>query len=183
MSTTEFPIPGQGAGVDSEMGLRRATRIVLRNSQILCWTMMSFSIFAAAIAAAMAIVFLGEMIPLSRHNSARLMDAGRSLIFTLAAAASVPTLWRLGRTMTDYRVVLDGKGADFNLGTKDRPAHLFLPWDQISAVKRRRAGNVQQFWVEGRDGSEALFTSYTFFRPKRVARMIAERAGLTIEKL
>jgi hypothetical protein len=93
-----------------------------------------------------------------------------------------PRLWALGRAMAGYQVDLDGRGVKFSLGTKKKPAELFLAWDQIAAIKYRRTGNVQQCWVEGTDGSEATFSSYTFFRPKKVARMIAERAGLAIAK-
>jgi hypothetical protein len=36
--------------------------------------------------------------------------------------------------------------------------------------------------VIGKDGSEARFSSYTFFRPKHVLRLIAERTGLAIQE-
>jgi hypothetical protein len=91
-------------------------------------------------------------------------------------------LWNLGRAMAGYQVKLDSRGVDFNLGTKKKPANLFMEWGQIAAIKQRRAGNAQQFWVEGTDGSEARFSSYTFFRPKQVARLIAARTGLAIQK-
>jgi hypothetical protein len=77
---------------------------------------------------------------------------------------------------------MDVRGAMFNLGTKKRPSDLFLAWDQIAAIWQKRVGNAQQFYVQGRDGSEARFSSYTFFRPKKVARLIAERTGLPIQK-
>ena len=50
-------------------------------------------------------------------------------------------------------------------------------------VRRRRGGRSQRFWVLGKDGSQAMFTSYTFFRPKKVARLIGERAGVEIQKI
>lgn len=70
----------------------------------------------------------------------------------------------------------------FNLGTKKKPADLFLAWGKVAAIKFKRVANVQQCLVEGTDGSEARFSSYTFFRPKKIARMISERAGLAIQK-
>jgi hypothetical protein len=84
--------------------------------------------------------------------------------------------------MAGYRVLLDSRGVNFNLGTKKKPSDLFLTWDQVSAIKHRRVGNAQQYFVQGADGSEARFSSYTFFRPKKVARMIADRTGLAIQK-
>jgi hypothetical protein len=56
--------------------------------------------------------------------------------------------------MINYKVKLDERGVVFNTGTKKKPGKLF----------------------------SATFTSYTFLRPGKVARMIAERAGLTIQK-
>jgi hypothetical protein len=72
---------------------------------------------------------------------------------------------------------------EFNLGTKKIPSNLFLPWDQIAAIKSQRVVNAQQYFVEGTDGSRAIFSSYTFFRPNKVASQIAARAGLTIQKI
>ena len=71
---------------------------------------------------------------------------------------------------------------DFNLGTKNKPSNLSLTWDQIAAIKHKRVGNAQQYFVQGTDGSEARFSSYTFFRPEKVARLIAARTGLTIQE-
>jgi hypothetical protein len=84
--------------------------------------------------------------------------------------------------MVGYRVKLNSLGVEFNLGTKKKPSNLFLGWDQISAIKRKRVGNAQQYSVYGADGSDAVFSSYTFFRPKKVARLIAARTGLEIQK-
>jgi hypothetical protein len=91
-------------------------------------------------------------------------------------------MWKLSRGMAVYKVMLDSRGVNFNLGTKKKPSDLFLAWDQIAAIKHKRVGNAQNYYVLGKDGSEAIFSSYTFFRPKKVARLIAERAGLTIQE-
>ena len=91
-------------------------------------------------------------------------------------------LWSRVRPMAGYKVYLDSRGVNFSLGTKKAPAELFMAWDQISAVKTKRAGMAQQYWVEAKDGSEARFSSYVFLRPRKVARTIAKRAGLAIQK-
>jgi hypothetical protein len=85
--------------------------------------------------------------------------------------------------MLNFRVKLDQRGADFNLGTKKKPVELLMLWDKVASVQQKRVGNAQEFTIMGTDGSRATFTSYTFFRPKKVARMIAERAGLSIQKV
>jgi hypothetical protein len=93
-----------------------------------------------------------------------------------------PWLWKWGLRMANYKVKLDELGVDFNLGTKKKPSELFMPWDRVASVQQKRVNNAQKFTILGTDGSSAIFSSYTFFRSKRVARMIAERAGLTIQK-
>jgi len=182
MSTTEFPVAGPGAGVTSQMEFNRSKPVVLRNSRFLCWVTMSGSFFAAIMAACMVLMVISRLFLSGALNGSLALSAIEWGVAALAMGFMCPRLWALGRAMAGYQVDLDGRGVKFSLGTKKKPAELFLAWDQIAAIKYRRTGNVQQCWVEGTDGSEATFSSYTFFRPKKVARMIAERAGLAIAK-
>jgi hypothetical protein len=182
MGTKEFPAPGPGAGINSHMEFNRATPVVLRNSRFLCWVTMSGSFVAAFMAVCMVLMVISLVFPLSALTVARGGGIFNWTAGGLAMSYMCIRLWSLARAMAGYQVYLDGRGVKFSLGTKKKPAELFMAWDQISAIKRKRAGNVQQYWVEGTDGSEARFSSYTFFRPKKVACMIAERAGLVIEK-
>jgi len=180
MHATEFPVAGPAAGISSQIAFQRSTPVVLRNSRILCLLTMAGGIVAGFTSLCMAILCLSSLANLSASG---LESAVWWAISSLVMAYGCARLWGLGRDMANYEVVLNERGVNFNLGTKKRPASLFLAWDQVTAVKRRRVGNVQQFWVVGRGGSEARFSSYTFFRPKKVARLIADRAGLTIEKI
>jgi hypothetical protein len=84
--------------------------------------------------------------------------------------------------MARNRAQVGERGVEFRLGTKKKPADLFMAWETVASIRRKRVGNAYQFTVTGRDGSFAQYTSYTFFRPAKVARLIAERTGLTIEK-
>jgi hypothetical protein len=84
--------------------------------------------------------------------------------------------------LAGHTVKLDQRGVDFNLGTKKIPLELFMPWDNVASVQQRRVGNAQQFTITGKDGSVAQFSSYTFVRPKKIARMIAERVGQSIQR-
>ena len=93
-----------------------------------------------------------------------------------------PWLWKLGRKMAVYQVQFDSPGVTFSLGTKKAPTDLFLAWDQIAAIQYRRNFNVQQCRVEGTGGNYVSFSSYTFFSPQKIARMIAERTGIPIQK-
>ena len=183
MSTPEFSVPEAGAGITSEMASKRASTIVLHNSKILCGITLLGSLFAALIGAGMLVVALTQLFPDNGFHLSALWSALTWVVAGLSMLYLCARFWQLGRNMAGYQVQLDPLGVSFKLGTRKKPSDLVMPWDEISAVKRRRIGNAQQFWVQGKTGSEARFSSYTFFRPKKVARMIAERAGLTIQKI
>jgi hypothetical protein len=182
VTSTEFPDPGPGAGINSQIAISRAQPVVLRNNRFLIGVTMMGGIFAAIMAVAMVLGMFSKLFPLSALTAARGWSALRWALSALAMGSMCPWLWNLGRSMAGYDVRLDGRGVEFNLGTKKAPANLFIAWDQVAAIKHKRVGNVQQYWVHGADGSEARFSSYTFFRPKKVARLIAARAGLTIQE-
>jgi hypothetical protein len=180
--STEFPAPGPGAGINSQIEINRAAPVVLRNSKFLVGVTMTGSCFAAIFVVCMVLMVFSLLSPLSDLNVARGWSALKWAISALAMGYMCPWLWNLGRAMAGYQVRLDSRGVDFNLGTKNKPSNLFLTWDQIAAIKHKRVGNAQQYFVQGTDGSEARFSSYTFFRPKKVARLIAARTGLTIQE-
>jgi hypothetical protein len=183
MSTTEFPAPGPGAGINSRIEINRAQPAVLRNSRFLIGVTLFGSLSAAIIAVCMLLMVVSLVFLSGGINTATGWSAFRWAISAVAMGYMCLSLWNLGRAMAGYQVKLDSRGVDFNLGTKRKPAQLFMEWGQIAAIKQRRVGNAQQFWVEGKDGSEARFSSYTFFRPKKVARLIAARTGLTIQRI
>jgi hypothetical protein len=182
MSTTEFPAAGPGAGINSQIEFNRAKPVSFRNSKFLCWVTVSGSLFAAIMGVCALLIVFSMVFPVSELTADREWSAFRWTLTLLAMIYMVPWFWKLGRNMLGYQVRLDNRGVDFNLGTKKKPSDLFMPWEQVSAIKQRRSGNVQQFVVYGTDGSTATFTSYTFFRPKKLARLIAARTGLAITK-
>ena len=143
---------------------------------------MGGSIAGAFLAACMVLMAFSMVFPLSDLTLARGISAGNWFASALVMSSLCFYLWSLVRPMAGYKVYLDSRGVNFSLGTKKAPAELFIAWEQISAVKTKRVGMAQQYWVEAKDGSEARFSSYVFLRPKKVARAIAKRAGLTIQK-
>ena len=90
--------------------------------------------------------------------------------------------WGTGTRMAFHRVRFDERGVDFRLGTRRNPQTQFFPWEQISTVSHRRQGNAHYYAVHGLDGRSATFSSYTFFRPRKVARMVAALAGQSIQE-
>ena len=181
MGTTGFPVPGPGAGITSQMEMFRATPVVWTNSRVLIVVTMLGSVASAFLSVCMVLMVF-SIISSGGGVSGNLYNLFWWGFGALACGYGCPRLWMLARAMANYKVTMDMRGAMFNLGTKKRPSDLFLAWDQIAAIWHKRVGNAQQYYVQGRDGSEARFSSYTFFRPKKVARLIAERTGLPIQE-
>ena len=179
MSTTGFPAPGPGAGITSQIAMYRATPVAIHNSRLLIGFNMVCSILFGVFAVCMALMVFSIY---SSGGSRDLFSALRWGVAALAFGYACPRFWKLARAMAGYKATMDSRGVLFNLGTKKQPSDLFLAWDQIAAIRHKRVGNAQQYLVIGRDGSEARFSSYTFFRPKKVARLIAERTGLAIQE-
>jgi hypothetical protein len=120
--------------------------------------------------------------PLGEFSFMRALAATQWGLGGVMMCYTCPALWKWGQTLAGHSVKLDERGVDFNLGTKNKPLELFMAWDNVALVEQKRVGNAQQFTITGKDGSLAQFSSYTFVRPKRIARMIAERVGQTIQK-
>jgi hypothetical protein len=182
MSTTGFPAPGPGADIASQIAMHRATPVVVQNSRLLIAATMICSVIAAFFAVCMVLMVFSVLSSDGGASGGNLYNALCWGFGAFALGFSCPWLWKLSRAMADHRVTMDSRGAIFNLGTKKQPADLFLAWDQIAAIWHKRVGNAQQYYVQGKDGTQARFSSYTFFRPKHVARLIAERTGLAIQK-
>jgi hypothetical protein len=185
MSSSEFLGPNQGglgAGINSQIADHRAKAMVVHNSRILIGVTLLGSLVALFMAVCMVLVVISDLFPVSALNTVRAFNAVQWGVAALATGLMCPWLWKMGRAMANYRVKLDSRGVDFNLGTNKNPQELFMAWDQVAAIKHKRVGNAQQYLVEGIDGSEARFSSYTFFRPKRIARLIAERTGIAIQE-
>jgi hypothetical protein len=161
--------------------MARATPVVVVNSRFLIGITMLCSIFFGLTAVCFVLVLFSTFSS-GGSGGGNLFSALRWGGFALFFGYLCPRIWKLSLAGIHHKVTMDTNGAMFNLGTKKQPADLFLAWDQIAAIRHKRVGNAQQYSVFGRDGSEARFTSYTFFRPKKVARLIAERTGLPIQE-
>jgi hypothetical protein len=182
VSTPGFPAPGPGAGITSQIAMYRATPVMLINNRLLIGVTMICSILFAFFAVCMVLMVFSIFSTGGGSGGGNLYNALWWGLGALAFGYACPRFWKLALAMANHKVTMDGNGAMFNLGTKKQPSDLFLAWDQIAAIRHKRVGNAQQYWVIGRDGSEATFSSYTFFRPKKVARLISERTGLAIQE-
>jgi hypothetical protein len=182
VSDTIQPNQGGGIGATAQIAEYRAKHVVLHNSRLVCWMTMGIGVCSVFIGICMVLMVFSVLTPLSAISFMRVLAAAQWGLGGVLFVYMCPALWKWGTGMMHKRVKLDERGADFSLVTKKKPVVLFMAWDDIVAVKQQRVGNAQQFTIQGTEGSFVQFSSYTFFRPKRVARMIAERVGQTIEK-
>jgi hypothetical protein len=82
--------------------------------------------------------------------------------------------------MAHCSILLDSYGAHFNLDNANDAKEVFMPWNGIEAVHYKRIPNAQKFTILGTDTNTVTFTSHVFYRPRRVAQMIAKRAGVPL---
>jgi hypothetical protein len=194
MTTGEFPEPGQTqpsqsgpvaepvAGKPAEMAEHRARTVVLRNSRIVCWMTMGMGVISVLLGICMMLMVVSLLFPVNAITFMRVIAAFQWGLGGFLMCMMLPWLWKWGTRMLSANVKLDARGVDLNLGTKKKPVEMFVAWDQVASVQQKRLGKIWEFTITAKDGSWASYTTNTFFRSKRVARMIAERAGLTIQK-
>ena len=128
----------------------------------------------------MAVLACSSIFPLHEINFDRIAAACLWAAGAWIMAMSQVFLWRQGRMMAHCWVLLDNSGAHFRLGGTNDEEEVFMPWNGIAAVHHKRIPNAEKFTVLGTDTRTVTFTSYSFYRPKKVARLIAARAGLTV---
>jgi hypothetical protein len=185
MSASEFPSPnaeGMRGIVTAQVEAYRARAVMVHNSRIYIATLFLLGLASAFIGACAVLMAVSLIFPISALTVSRGMSAAQWGFSGLLMAAMCPFLWKMARKMAYHWARLDGSGVQFNLGTRRAPDQLFLPWDKITAIQQQRVGNSMQFTVRAADGSYVQYSSYTFLRPKKVARLIAERTGLSIQK-
>jgi hypothetical protein len=170
----------QAQGMHQQTGLSGAHPILLRNSRILVSLSFLGSVVALGVALCMVLVALSSIFPLSAMDLDRAAVGALCVLGAWLMAMAQVYLWRQGKLMGHCSVLLDDYGAHFKLGNTENAKEAFMPWNGIEAVHYKRIPNAHKFTILGADSSTVTFTSYSFFRPKKVARLIAERAGLPL---
>ena len=142
--------------------------------------------FSGAIALLMATLFFLGGISKVLHTPEPILHKVGGLFGVVIAAIFTVTLalymWAQGNRMAFYQISLENDGLRIRLGTQKNPQEDFFAWDQIAAVKYWRVVNVQYGSVTGKTENAVEWSSYTFFRPKKVARLIAARAGQSLQQ-
>jgi hypothetical protein len=92
-------------------------------------------------------------------------------------------MWGQGDSMSFFQASFDPDGLRFRLGSEKKPDVTLFPWDAIAAVNYKRVINTQYASVVAGDGTTVEWSSYTFFRPKKLAKEIAARAGQQLKDM
>ena len=115
------------------------------------------------------------------HKLAGVLGVSIGAAFTVGLSVY---MWNQGGRMAFYQAVsFEKEGLRFRLGTEQNPQEEFFAWEQIAAVEYKRVVNTQYGSVVGKDNRLVEFSSYTFFRPKKLVKLIAARAGQSIREM
>lgn len=185
LDANEFPglnTEGMRGAITSQIEAYRSRIVVVRNSRIYIALLFLISLAAALIGICAVLAAGSQLFPFSALTVGRGMGAAQWGFCGFLIASMCPFMWTMARNMAQCSATLDSSGVHFNLGTKRSPLQVFMQWDKIISLKQQRVGNAQVFTVLAADGNFARYSSYTFLRPKKVTRLIAERTGLSIQK-
>lgn len=170
----------QIAGIDREQELGRVRPTLVRNSRVLIGLTFLGSAAAFVISLCMVALALASIFPLHAINFDRAAVAFLWAVGAWIVAAANVFLWRQGRLMAHCSVLLDNHGAHFKLGDTNDTEEVFMPWNGIAAVHHKRIPDAQKFTILGKDTSIVTFTPNNFYRPRKLAHLIAARAGLPV---
>ena len=138
-----------------------------------------FGIFSLG-ALALTLSAAGELLPLSADSVYTVLA---SALMTLSFTQMSLWLVRQSRLMANNHARLDARGIEFSYGSKRSPRKMFLSWAEITVVYNWRLPQGQAYRVETSADNYAEFSSYTFFRPKKLATLIAKRTGRPIQRV
>ena len=119
---------------------------------------------------------IGAIIP---FRFTLLFRFGYLMLMALAVAKGAMWTWRASRTFRRNEACFAPDALRVHLFPEGAGSGEFcLRWEDVCAVTDRGDG----FTVSGTDGRSLSFTGYEFFRPARLAREIASRAGKSISR-
>ena len=75
---------------------------------------------------------------------------------------------------------LEAEGVYFRIHSGDQAPETFFAWSDIAVITHQRTSNMHVCAVIGLQHQTFTFTSFTFFRPKHIAREIAAYAGKNV---
>jgi hypothetical protein len=179
-NATEFPSPGSGHGLASQIASERSTCVVVRNSRILAATYFAGSVVNLAFSV-MFLVLAASALIFQKVSSEHLFVTGAWLFAALVTGLPGLRLWKRGRSLLHSEARLDSRGIKFHLGFGKHVQDISFAWDEIVSITRGGSWNARVITVSAIGGRNARFSSSMFFRPGRLAGLIASRTGLPIQ--
>ena len=149
--------------------------MVLRNSRFLIALLLATACVGFLAGIGFALIGVGSF----EHgfSVSHLLDA---LLWAGAGVVSISggvSLWRLCLRMAKNTVRLTDEGVYFHFASHKPGEGTFFRWEEVLSIAYDRSTKAQICTVSATGGRIVRFSSLTFLRPKRVARLIAERAG------
>lgn len=154
----------------------------IHNSRGLLAVCFLFSLASWALAGIGAMMTISVLIQLKAGGVWSVLGALQWLVFAYCFFLVGRMFWRLSVKAWNSRVVLDSGGVSFHYAEAGGYKDFSMPWGVIDSVSHKRVGNYQTYTVHGNDGGYFRFNSYTFMRPKKIAKRIAAACGKPIEE-
>lgn len=101
----------------------------------------------------------------------------------VSIAAIGIAFWKFALRSGFDQARIEPDGVRFRLGTPKKPFAARFAWNQISAVTHQLRPDNHYIFISGKDGSQVNYTAYDIFRYKKLARLIAARANVTLPEL
>lgn len=152
----------------------------IHNSRGLLVICVLFALGSWALAGIGAMMTFSVLIQLKAAGLWGALGALEWMVFAYSFFLVGQMFWRLSVKAWNTRVVLDNAGVNFHYAEGGGYKDFSMPWSVLESVSHKRVGNYQTYTVHGNDGGYFRFTSYTFMRPKKIARRISEACGATI---
>jgi hypothetical protein len=160
--------------------------VVFSNSRLLLGLVALSGIVGMILAVGIGILAIKAFFPLHGYTTTRVLSVLFWILGTWFTWRLSRTMWNLSFNMAGNRARFDSQSLDFELGPQNDPRDqqkCSMRWDQITAIRHQRIGNMQSYCVVGKDDTCFKFSSYTFFHPKKLARQISARCGRPIEEV
>jgi hypothetical protein len=156
-----------------------------RNNRVLIVVVFLASAVGFLVAPCLAILCLATLFPLRGYTIVRVVWALSYFVAAWFSWNSGINLWRFAVGMTRHEATLDTEGVHFRVVPEKHTSvqEQSVAWDKIAAIRHRRIGKDQFYSVLTKDNRVLTFDPFAFFRSRKLAQRISERAGLPIQEL
>lgn len=160
-----------------------AKPLILRNSRIFIGVLLITALIGFAGVPCFGVLALMSVFPVRGFGFDRMVSGLSSAAAAFFSGSLGLFLWRQALRMARNEVRLVAEGVYFRVDARRQTPEIFFAWGEIQAITHKRnSNNVHVCCVIGADEQALSFTSFTFFRAKRIARNIAAHAGKSMRE-